>query len=184
VPVARHEGKKNEMRILRSVVLALVAVGCGCSTALASIITLDYNFSASGFVDVNGASVPPVDPVIGHFSVTFDNSADISETVTGLTFTSNLSLDSPVGFIYKKGEDRIFIGLVPAGTNDFVLQVAQVSTQPTFAVLEYRRDDTSSAFVSSTGRLTPVPEPATLSLLGLGFGGAAWRRRRTHRRPA
>lgn len=172
------------MRILRYVVPALVALGCGCSPALASIITLDYDFSASGFVALKGSSVPPVDPVIGHFSLTFDNSANISETVTGLTFTSNLLVDSPVGFIYTKNADRITFGLVPAGTNDFNLQILQVSTQPTFAGLQYLIDDTSSAFGASTGRLTPVPEPATLSLLALGFGGAAWLRRRPHRRPA
>jgi hypothetical protein len=52
-----------------------------------------------------------VAPVIGSFSIVFDNSVDFREQSTGITFFHvNMPLDAPVGLAYGAAADVLIIG--------------------------------------------------------------------------
>jgi len=102
-------------------------LACHVPHAHATVITLDYDFTAVFFTP-SGA---PVDPVTGSFLLAFDNSSDVySATTTGLTLTNfNIDIPSDPAFEYSASNDMARIGGL-CGTvhgvcsireNDFIL---------------------------------------------------------------
>jgi hypothetical protein len=172
---------------------ALVALGVCPSAAQATIITLNYNFVATDF-----PAGAPVDPVVGSFSVSFDNGSDLVDVTDGLTASINLPLTLGIGFSYFRSTDLFLIGDLliggptsppapfgprggvdsqKAGTNDFGLGVTTVSTNPTPGILDYTTVGANTFFGTESFSLLPrqVPEPATLSLLGVALAAAGMR---------
>jgi len=179
------------MDCVRRLILAALVLGISSTAAQASLITLSYDFTASGFLPAGA----PVDPVTGSFFVMFDNSADIIND-TNITITNlNIALGSPASFTYLSGGDSLFVGGLDAGaldfvpeTDDFVLGIGNASTSAIFgAALDYSQagiEGEKKSFQSTDIALTPsaVAEPATLSLFGLGLAGMGVRRWRQRRR--
>lgn len=157
------------MRIATLVAAPLLALGLAGAPANAAIINVNSDFAANGFGP--GA---PVDPVTGTFSVTFDNSSSILNSVSGVTASLNIPVDV-IGFNYDPDFDILNVGGLFGGvdrilfsTNDFVLIVTGVSTAPAFGGFSYTQTSETTFFSTESGSLTPaaVPEPFSLTLLG------------------
>ena len=174
--------------MVRHFVLLLFALAISSATANANTITLNYDFSASGF----GIGAP-VDPVTGSFSVTFDDTVIDTVETSGIVVSNlNIALDSAPSFSYHQPGDVLYIGGsangifgFPAGTNDFAMAIGGASTpSPNLFVFAYSTSLPESTFgpVVESLVLTPtVPEPATITLFGLGLTGAGLRRWRRHK---
>ncbi len=152
------------------IVLAASLFAGGVRQAHADMITLSATFAASGF-----RSGAPVDPVMGAYSITFDNRSEISERTTGITLSHlNFSIDSAPGFFYNPEFDLLIVGgslhdvlTVHRATNDFFLTVSQASTRhPIGSLLVYAQE--GSEIFEGVASVTPVPEPTTLGLVLLG----------------
>jgi len=174
-------------RIVVAVVVLLFALAA--SRAQAEPITFSSGFIASGFGD--GA---PVDPVIGSFTIAFDNSANLHDQTTGLTYHNlNLALDSAPSFDYGRFADVLVLGAaldgtltVGSGTNDFFFDIYNASTNPVagpaFTYAQASDYHIYTGGVVLTPFATPTPEPATLVLFGAGAAVALMRRRRVGQR--
>ena len=84
------------MALLRAVAIAAL-LGLSATAAQASPITLDYNFTASGF-----AFADTPDPITGSFSITFDNSIDITDQQGSLFVTLSEPFPSFEVFTYSR----------------------------------------------------------------------------------
>src|SRR4051812_291307 len=104
---------------LNSLTLGFAILMAAMSPVRAATISHTYTFSAS--------AGGPFDPFVGSFSLTFDNSADISDISTGttagitlLTQPAGFTLGSPLAFFYTKASDSIGIGGLNAGVFSLV----------------------------------------------------------------
>jgi hypothetical protein len=175
------------MRFLRLFTLVVCTFGFSAGPAHAALISVNYDFAASGF-----GPAAPVDPVTGTFAVTFDNATLLWDVTTGITLTGlNIALDSAPAFSYLPLDDRLIIGGLASGanvflegTNDFLLALDDVSSTATIGEFKFAQVGATSHFVTSTGSLTSpaaAPEPASMLLLGTGLAGLAVRRYRQTR---
>ncbi len=187
--------------VLAALIMAVAMVPQANATVLDDLVS----FSATNFTSfpTGGTSVP--DPVTGSFTITFNNSADVSTpttgTTTGISLVSlNITLSSALSFSYTQSTDTLWVGgisegpsviAISPGDNDFYLEIANYSTAPTFVQFGYA--ETSGDYFY-TGSPTPegegltvtpitptVPLPPSLLLLGsglLGMAGFGWRRRK------
>jgi hypothetical protein len=200
---------------LAAVAAALVSLASGASAAT---VTETYDFTLTGFVDIEDNSPPPITTVTGSFTATFDPLVSVANQTTGFTFNESpgLASDSPIGFSVfaassPTGETQISVGgtetgtnFVSSGTNDpivfFDIPNASdpadaslvVCSQPGFNCGNFTGNETvyasgyslagtNSIFFATVQTVTTaVPEPATWSMMLVGFGGlgAAMRTRR------
>jgi hypothetical protein len=154
---------------------ALLISLLGAGAAHATLITLNYNFTGSGF-----PAGAPFDPVTGSFSLTFDNSADITNS-SAITASISIPVTGSILFSYNATFDFVELGAngvtngVTNGTNDFGFRLHNVSTTPTFEShpFDYTQQGVNGIFVAQNFALRPpgagVPDTSSsLGLLALG----------------
>ena len=187
-----------------SLTLILLAAAAPANGAM---MTYDVTFSANTFQTI-GDPVP-VDPVVGEFIVTLDPAVHVVDDTADISLISlNITLDSVLSFTYNPDPElpnfpsggTLRVGGLNAGadtvifspsTNDFWLHIDNFATAPVFQQVGYSQTSVSSAnlfyTLNGTGsadvtQLSAVPEPGTLTLVGIGaFGliaGAVRRRRK------
>lgn len=167
------------MRLGRFAALAFVALVVSAGPSRAAIISGTYSFSASGF---SGSGVAPADPVMGSFTVTFDNSTSqqpvaLSDVVINISgYTGNSSF-------YLHNTDEFVLEIFNLGSNDvFNLDINHTSSDPVFGSANFQLEankssSASSGSVSFTSAATTTPEPASLALCAAGLAGWASARR-------
>jgi hypothetical protein len=181
----------------RSLTALMVLTLLATVPASASIINLDVKFSANSFQASGGT--PPVDPVNGEFTISFDPTLDYTNDTSDITLNNlNINLGSTLCFTYQTAVDGSFpAGMLRVGglfdgsdtvqyspaTDDFWLQIADFATTPAFQQVGYAQTDAGNNVfytINQTGSVTvtPVPEPVTLTLFALGGTLAVMRRRR------
>ena len=178
------------MRRLVSIVSASAALLI-TSSAHAAIISQTYDLTATGF----GAGAP-YDPVELNFTLTFDNSASIDPTTTGLTVKS-FTLPYGTEYAYDAPDDSLTVGTYVTGTNGnngfseapnsygTFIGAASTPTPSDGYGLAYKMGNgpvynASAATITASGGGGGGPEPSSWALMMIGvFGtGAALRQRR------
>ena len=168
---------------MKSKILGLLATGllAGPMVAGATIISGTYEFTATGFLDQSN----PIDPVVGTFSITFDNSADISDSTAGVTdgfvlHSTNFPA-APSGYAYFAENDWLTVGglvtgvgAIDAGLDDWAIVIDDISSSPTGSIFGYSPIFAGEligwlTFVVSVRRVEAVDEGSTFVLFTLGF---------------
>jgi hypothetical protein len=176
---------------VKSILLAAAVIGgLGCATpARATIISATYDFTASF------ARVPSgfVNPLMGSFTLTFDNSVgDITNSTVGLTVNSlnypNAASINTV-FSYTKLNDQLVFGgdlngasSINPGTNDFGFAALNVSGAPFLSLAAETVPGATVVTITGRGTVTvtrAISEPMGLALLGVGLLGLVAVRRKT-----
>ena len=177
-------------------VTALITNGA----AQADIVTLDIEFEANTFQVGSGPDAPPVDPVLGSLTLTFDSDLVYTDETSGITLNSlNIALGSALSFSYDPAAGTFPAGTLRVGglhagsdviifnpsTNDFWLYINDIVGTPAFQQLGYTQTSVSSNnlffTINQTGSVTvtsSVPEPSLGGLLLLAAPVIfSWRRR-------
>jgi hypothetical protein len=189
----------------RSAALAAGALLCVSATAHAALITKTFDFTASDFFNETLFSTfhgsPPVDPVMGSVTITYDPSVALgSLATTGITINSlNIKFGgAPIAFDYSPaafGGSLVFGTEVVPGTigignasDDFFMSISGAAGDtPTFGSFHYGQATISDAvFGTLTGSLTTessapvssVPEPSSFLLLAASLATLGLIRRR------
>jgi PEP-CTERM motif len=178
------------------------------SSANAAMQTFDVSFSATGFTSQFGQ--PPVQPVVGSFTITFDPTLTYTDATAGITLhTLDIALSSSLSFDYSPtgnangAAGELVVGGVADGaccvifnppSNDFWLQILTFTTAPVFNQLGYSQSSTGTQSLFFTDltnggsgsvtvqSVTPgVPEPSTWAMMLLGFAGLGFAFRRSRR---
>ena len=103
-------------------------------------------FSATSFSSGSPGATPPVDPVTGSFTITFDPTMTYTDQTAGIKLTGlNIPLDSSLAFNYSPAgpvADGLVVGgladgvccltINPTSSSDFYLYVTTFTTSPTF----------------------------------------------------
>jgi len=171
---------------LKSLLVALTLVAAGSGTAQAVTMTRTFNLAASGF-----SGSPPLDPMMGSFTVTWDNSVNHVNETTGISGSiAGFALSSALGFTYDFNIDRMRIGGLENGVfavsnnvghgNDFLVTFTGASSTPAPTGVFYITSDSNVFFIASAFSVTvDMPEPASLALLAGAIGALGLARRRS-----
>jgi hypothetical protein len=138
-------------------------------------LTLAENIAAIGPDQVTMSGSTDADPVF-HVTKTVTNSS--TETWTGYILTLGSYFAGDAGFVGSPDTD--VFSLVSVSPTEVVFGGATLAPGET-VVMDFDIDVTSIGGFGFTMTQNPVPEPATVALLGLGgllFGAAMRRRRR------
>ena len=176
----------DKMRILLAATAASVLLSAGAASA--ATITETYDFSASNFVLYGGTGTPPVGPISGWFTVTFDPT--VQQFNVG-TVTGSINIPYDVGLVFSFNPfagNLMIIGASPsgaaaasAGTADFILDFSGALADPQQRQLVvtqgagiFGTEDVSITIRDGAGG---VPEPATWAMMiaGLGLAGMSLR---------
>ena len=171
------------MKFLKQAATILMASTLWCSFANAALVTTTFNFAATGF-----GPPAPTDPVLGSFTINFDDAVNATNQTAGISlnslnipFTGNLAFTyttDPGGNFLTIGSDLNGANDVQLSTQDFRLQLFSVASGAPFQYQGFDYSDgTANVFESVT--VTAVPLPAAVWLLGAGlFGLTPFARRR------
>jgi hypothetical protein len=171
------------MKFLKA--LSAIALALSIATpAFSAVVVRTYDFVATDFRALGPPVVPPFANVTGSFTLTFDDAASAFQRTDGIVLNS-LSIPHGTLFSYSFAPNAPLIFDVRGPQSLFFIAVGSAaSSTPSFINAAYSLPNSPGFFNGFSGRVSlrtgAVPEPATWSLLIVGFGivGAAARRRR------
>ncbi len=157
------------MRVSNVLLVALGVLLPATFPASAALVTDYVTFTATGFTTDYGQA-PPVNPVTGSFTITYDPTLNYMDDTVDITSNSlNIALDSALAFTYYNpasnpsgfSPDELIVGgiedagcnggntgsecvQISPSTNDFTLQIDDFSTTPTFGFLGYSQTSAGS----------------------------------------